>query len=630
MARGKIRDELLNGARTQAALFGPDGIPREAWRPLLWLSLAVVALSRVALADAATAPSDERSHPRSAYEQVTIDAAISALGAVVEEDPEGKIFEGTDVVALPVFEPRDPLPEFAQPIANALHATSRDYVIEREVLLEPGEPYQQALVDQTARNLRALVPLSLVLVVPLRGSANGRVRLLVITKDVWSLRLNSSWVYENGRLESLALQPAEENLFGTHQMLFGNFALDPAATLFGLQYVVPRVEGSRVAASAAANVITNRDSGVAEGSSGALSLGLPLYSTRQELAWGASFAWANQIVRRFVGGEFTDFDPVTGNCGVTALAQAQGAADPSRCQYHSEVDTGLLSLTRSFGADDKRDLTLGFTGTRAVYGASAVSALPTADQLAFMQALVPISDTQVGPTAAVHFYSSRYLDLLDFDTLGLVENLQRGHDLTLQVTPVTRALGSTRSFVDLLATAIYALPLGDGVARASVQSNVELAPGAIPDAYLDASLRLVSPLLPFGRFVFDVRLLDRFRNYLNIKTTLGGDTRLRGYPAAEFSGNDLLVGNLELRTRPLELLSVQLGAAAFADAGDAFDSFRGLSIKSSCGAGLRLAFPQLQRTVLRVDVGFPLAAGYWQGRPDVVFTFDQAIPSIAK
>lgn len=605
------------------------GMRRGAHLAVLALAGALL-LPVAAFAQAPAAPSATPAPALSPYEQATIDAALRANGAVVEPHPEGKIFEGTDVVALPVFEPRDPLPELVRPLANAFHATSRNFVIEREVLLEPGELYDQALVDQSARNLRALVPLSLVLLVPVRGSVEGRVRLLAITKDVWSLRLNSSWLFENGRLENLILQPAEENLFGLHQMLLGNFVLDPATTQFGLQYVFPRIGGSRITATVSGNTIINRDTGSAEGSYGSLAVGLPLYSIRQEWSWSASFAWVNQIARRFVGGEFTDFNPSTGNCEATALAQDQDAADPSRCQFHAETDVGLLSMTRSFGLDNKRDFTLGFTGTRYAYSASAIAALPPADQRAFLQTLVPVADTQIGPIAQVHFYSSRFLDLLDFDSLGLTENLQRGHDLTLQVSPITRALGSSRTFVDVLAIAVYAVPLGDGVARASVQSNTELAPGNLPDASLDASLRLESPLLPFGRFLFDTRLLNRYRNYLNLKTTLGGDTRLRGYPAAEFSGNDLLVGNLEYRSIPLEILSVQVGGVLFADAGDAFDRFNQLALKSSVGFGLRLAFPQLQRSVLRVDVGFPLTPGYWQGAPDVVFTFGQAIPAIAK
>ena len=39
---------------------------------------------------------------------------------------------------------------------NAIHTTTRRRVIERELLFQPGEPFDSAKVAETARNLRAL------------------------------------------------------------------------------------------------------------------------------------------------------------------------------------------------------------------------------------------------------------------------------------------------------------------------------------------------------------------------------------------------------------------------------------------------------------------------------------------
>jgi hypothetical protein len=68
--------------------------------------------------------------------------------------------------------------------------------------------------------------------------------------------------------------------------------------------------------------------------------------------------------------------------------------------------------------------------------------------------------------------------------------------------------------------------------------------------------------------------------------------------------------NLELRTRPVEILKCQLGAVAFFDAGDAFTDFAaaqgGFQAFQSVGVGLRALFPQLDRVVFRADLGFPM------------------------
>ena len=131
-------------------------------------------------------PAAERSGIYSAYEQETIDEVLDSLHAKVDPDPEGKTVEGIDVVPIDVFEKRDPLPRWV----DVFHATTRPSIVRREMLLREGDRYKQVLSDDTIRNLRSLPQLSVVLVVTALGSSQDRVRVVVITKDVWSLRLN--------------------------------------------------------------------------------------------------------------------------------------------------------------------------------------------------------------------------------------------------------------------------------------------------------------------------------------------------------------------------------------------------------------------------------------------------------
>jgi hypothetical protein len=581
---------------------------------------------------------DDRRDTYSPYERATIDAAVVKLGAEVEPRPEGKVIEGIEVVSLDVFEKRDPLPGFLTPIANWFHATTRRYVIEREVLQAPGQRWSQALIDETARNLRGLPQLSLVLCVPLRGSAPGRVRLLVITKDVWSLRLNSNYTYENARLQYLFLQPSEENLVGSHQQVYGNFILDPATITGGAQYVIPRLAGSRVRASASASFIVNRYTGAYEGSTGALSYGQPLYSTQAEWAWGAAIAWNEYIYRLFAGGYLTDYNPGTGQC----VGQPNATRDDSSsCRYRIDNIAGAFSVRRSWGSAHKHDLTLGVSATRLQYRAFpwATPAL----QAAFVAAYMPKSDDVIAPYVEYHDYSSRFVDVLDFETLALTENYRKGHEILLRVTPATTALRSSRNYVELFGAAAYTIPFGDGLVRGIVQGDVEVGTdgtppadqGRIPDASVEAGLRIVTPRFKVGRLVFDAHVLDRAENYVNALTTLGGDTRLRGYPSAYFIGKNFLGANFEYRSRPFELLSVDFAGVLFFDSGDAFNDWNKLLLKHSVGLGARIEFPQLERVAMRIDWGFPLTfpqgpgvanaglpAKPWPG--DVTITFGQA------
>jgi hypothetical protein len=131
------------------------------------------------------AAADPRTIPGrySPYEQQAIADAEAALGTSLEANPEGKTIERIDFVRLDPIDKNDPLPS----ALDALHATSRESVLSHELFVKAGDPWRSTFVDESARNLRTLPQLSLVLCVPMRGSSPERVRLVVITKDVWSL-----------------------------------------------------------------------------------------------------------------------------------------------------------------------------------------------------------------------------------------------------------------------------------------------------------------------------------------------------------------------------------------------------------------------------------------------------------
>ncbi|WP_437730992.1 hypothetical protein [Sorangium sp. So ce1335] len=559
----------------------------------------------------------------SSYERATLERALARLGATLDPAPEGKIVEGIDVVPFEVIEDRDPAPGFL----NWFHALSRPYVIRREVLLSVGRPYEQALADESARLLRALSQLSLVLVFAVRGSAPDRVRVAVATKDVWSLRLNSNYRFAGGELEYLFLQPAETNLFGVHHTIAAQLALDPGALSLGLAYAMPRVGGSRVRLRTQLNAIVGRETGALEGSSGEFVYGQPLYATEAEWAWEAEVTWRDEVTRRFIGTRLATFD---------AAATPGDDAIPHR--YRSDLLVGSYTVTRSFGGRGaarssgvKHDVSVGIEASRKVYRVDERAGFAPSALAEFERREMPVSDTRIAPVLKYSTYSTRFSRVLDFNTLALQEDYRLGHELTVAIYPVTTALNSTRTFLGVSAAAAYTVPLGDGLARAVVEAVTELDRSQIFDAYIEARARVHTPSFGIGRLVFDVRLYDRYRNYLNRRWQLGGDTRLRGYPTGAFIGEDVLSANLELRTRPLEIWSCQIAGAAFFDAGDAFDGYDDLRLKQSAGFGIRALFPQLNRIVMRADWGFPLTRGTREPDAlpgDIVLTFGQAFPML--
>lgn len=562
--------------------------------PSLALAVALaLAATRASFAQQPPPPA-QRGLVYSAYEVQTMDQVLASLHETRDPEPDGKTIERVEIVPLEVFEPRDdPFPRLAFPrVLNALHATSQPSVIRRELLVREGEPYRQVLVDETLRNLRRLQQLSVVLAFATRGSAPGRVAVVVITKDVWSLRLAWNIELTAGGVELFESQPAEWNFLGTHQTLQGHFVYQPLSYTFGLGYEAPRLGTSRIATVVSADVIVNRASGAAEGSQGSVVAGQPLYSGLVDWAWDASVAWQDAILRRYSNAQLFQYVATTGR------------SVPSEYRARQYVTT--YELTRSFGWETKHDLTMGAGIDRSEYIVDFPGADPrtVAD---FVANNVPVSDTRVGPFVQYHTYTKRFVRVIDFDTLAMQEDYALGQDAVVRVYPSFRALGATRDVLGLYGAVQYTVAVRDGLFRASFASRTEPEVHRIADAAIQPTAHFVSPTIAgLGRVVLDATMIYRWRNSLNTTTLLGGSDRLRGYPTNFFFGPNVAAYNVELRSRPVEVFTCQLAGVLFFDAGDAYRDRGDFAIYQSVGAGVRALLPWLDRVVFRADIGFPI------------------------
>jgi hypothetical protein len=544
-----------------------------------------------AIAQSATPPSGTGKLSR--YEQETLQMALEKLHATVEPNPGGKHVESLEIVTFEVLDEREGVLQ----ILNIFHATTLPEVIRREVLLRPGQRYRSDLAEETARNLRGVPQNSLVLVVPVKGSAADRVRLLVLTKDVWSLRMSWDLKVGSAGLDLLRLEPTETNLAGTQQSVAARYILRPETYTFGAGFRVPRLEGKRVALSADANLTFNRDTGEPEGTYGYTYITRPLFSTRTEWSWLVSNDWRNERLRRYIDARVALFN-----------AKVTPEKDNLRDEFRGERFTETVALTRSFGIEHKQDITFGAELNRRAYHLlpGVESRYPQAVLDEYRAKRVPVSDTRVGPALRARLYTTRFKRLLDLETLGLQEDVRLGYDFAAKIYPVAHELGSTRSFFGVEGAAQYTWAISDGIIRIGAETLNEFDTEQMFDAAVSGDLRIHSPSLGFGRVVYDAAVLSRYRNYLNRQTLLGGEGRLRGYPTNFFSGKDLVVSNLEYRTPSFKLLTILLGMAAFYDVGHAFDGWDQLRPQQSVGGGFRVLFPQLDKVVFRVDFAVPV------------------------
>lgn len=576
--------------------------------PRLWTFLRwIFALRRLSIAAWAQALVATWTEPSLAAETSELEArtVVRALGASpdFDEAPQGKRIESIEIVRLPVFDDDDPVPDFV----NVFHMQSRDRTIRRELLFREGELYRAERAQETLRNLQGLPQFGVVVLATLKGCSPGAVRVVVIVRDVWSLRLNYDLQANNKSLNYLQLNLSEDNLLGTRTRAGGLFTLQPDRYSLGALVLHPRVAGTKIDTYATGRVYVNRDSGKAEGSAATLSVYRDLLALSDKWAFLAGAGWVVEQTRRYSDGVLLETD------------------EHVPLIYHTSIQRGGAQVTRSYGLAQKLDLTFGLELNRRQYHATRRAEDTQAAFDSFVREQLPVSDTRLSPFFMVEQHTARYLTTRDVETLSLQESYRLGQLVALRVYPAARSLASSRNLLGSVAWLGYTWPLGaGGLLRAVGGSSIEQADQGRHQAATQAALRVVSPRLGFMRFVADGALVATYHNYLNRKLVLGGASRPRGYPSAPFRDASGAAASAELRTSAVNILSARVGAALFYDVGGVGKQLQDVALHQSVGAGVRILFPQVNRQVFRVDWAAPLTAPYRALPGGIYISFGQA------
>ncbi|HXS18489.1 MAG TPA: hypothetical protein VN764_14930, partial [Polyangiaceae bacterium] len=248
--------------------------PRTAWAHFALRLYVVGTVVLGTIRAGASPPSGSGQGQRTALEQSLVEEALEHHQLVLDTEPSGKTVVRVEVYVAPVLDDRDPIPNFL----NVFHVTTRDFIVRQEVLQPVGKPWDLGRVLETERNLRSLRQFSVANVVAARGPTPDSVVLLVVVKDVWSLRLNSSWGFGSSGLNYLLLNPTEENLAGLRATVGGYFLLERDRYALGATLAYPRLPGTRLSVSISGGVYLDRSTDQPEGSYGGLQFALPQFS----------------------------------------------------------------------------------------------------------------------------------------------------------------------------------------------------------------------------------------------------------------------------------------------------------------------------------------------------------------
>jgi hypothetical protein len=544
--------------------------------------------------------------PLGRLERESVDEALAFLGLAVDHAPAGKIIGRVHVINLEVFSRRDWWFQWF----NIFHRTTRAVILEREILLHPGDRYDQALVEESTRNLQSGPPLTItgrtfsppelssvvailpvLPVLPLVSPRPEQVDLLVVTRDVWSLRFNTDFDFQQNTLAFLSTSLSENNLFGWRKFLSVGLVLDQGSLALGPTYFDPNILGSRLTLFASTSFYYARETERYEGNQQTVSLHYPLYALASRWGAGVDVTHQNFVVRSFRGN----------NLRIVDLA---ATPDVEMLPYTFRERNLIVdsSVVRSFGSDVIQRVSVGhlFSSQRP----QVFPDFPGDATLAreFLDAVAPVSEQRSEPYLRYEMFTPRYVVLRDLDTFDLRENRLLGPFMRVRLSYGLPAIGADFRALGLSTAVGWAASPAGGYLLLSASASTRVRDGAAIDQLGSVQTTLATPML--GRLIRLVVMgqLDSTRaNTQRTRFALGGRTGLRGYAIGDFLGTNDVVGHVELRTAPLAIFSQRLGTLLFYDVGDAADSLRALVPYHDFGIGLRWLIPQLNSSVVRFD-----------------------------
>jgi hypothetical protein len=500
-----------------------------------------------------------------AQEGLPSDEALEADGAVIGE---------VTIQIGDIFDPGVPGENhWAYRTVNRLHRKTRDGVLEHQLLFHPGERYSRDRLQETERLLRRDGYLFDAEICPIRY-ADHRVDVMVITRDVWTLKAGVSFGRSGGENHT-SYQVEDSNFLGTGRELTFKYTTDVDRSTSLLRFTDEHLFGSW----------TQLGVRYAESSDGFLrgvKVERPFYALNARWAAGLEAATEERTDSLYTLGDVRD----------------RFGHDTDFVEGHWGFSSGLHERTT-------RRWKVGATFERHHFFDAGDAEFPSA---------LPPDRTMAYPWVQFELLEDRFVEGYAFSQLGRTEDLALGTALRARLGYSSSALGADRE------GAIFALGASQGwqagdklLVFGRAHSDGRWNDGGLENFSLGTEAELfwrdLGPHLFYARLGLDVtRDLDPDRQLL-----LGGDNGLRGYPLRYQEGDRRFLLTLEQRFfTPWHLFHlVRVGGAVFFDIGRSWfsggDPIDQGKLLRDVGFGLRLAPSRSGRgNVIHVDIAFPL------------------------
>lgn len=489
-------------------------------------------------------------------------------------ESQGTRIRSIEIDNLNIFDLDDPEEDKALfRLMNGLHARTRPWVIERQLLFEEGDPFDRRKLEETERILRATNYLYDSRIVVSSCDESG-VEVLVRTRDVWTLQPGIS-VSRSGGESRVGLDIQEENFLGRGGSVRYARKIDEERRTTQVGYSDQNLAGRWIAI----------DTKIADNSDGHefdLSLARPFYSLDSRWALGG----------RVIDAKRED--------SVYSLGEDIG-------EFRKDIEHTDVYRGWSSGLSDGwiHRWFVGLVYDQRLF--SKQEGLPEGAPL-------PEDRRHVYPYLGYQFLEDRFRRAENLDQIYRTEDVSLGARINLRLGLLSETLGSTRSGVIFSGGASRGY--GDP-ARAlwnfSVQTSGRIEDGDLRNAVFGGAARWY--LRQSARRLLFASLSAEITNALDLDNPLeiGGDSGLRGYPLRYQRGDGRARFTIEQRyfTDYYLWRLFRVGGAVFFDAGRVWgeNPFGGenLGLLRDVGFGLRLASTRSSiGKMIHLDFAFPL------------------------
>ena len=450
---------------------------------------------------------------------------------------------------------------------NRHNTPPHESVIRTEILFEEGDVLDQELLDASERSLRRFKFLNGadIVVVPVDDKT---VDVEIRIKEAWTLEPGMN-IAGGGGLQKISAHLIEFNLLGRGKKLYAEAIYESdVGTTAKFGYSDYQLFNTRWVGNTTYKTGPLIDAFFAQAR-------MPLYSPDSIWSYGGSAYQADEIARLFEDGE----------------ESSRYGKDQVRLKGFA---------TRSFGQRYKKtNLKVGLQYLDIDYSTlgTETTTPPPQDQ----SNLTPTVSLSTGQTKWVQNTYIDKMGMTEDDWLGFRYGGKIGYgiplDDSLELWDVTTYVFKNMAFAH----------------RQRLNFYVAVTSEVVRNTYVSGKATYYKN---FSRHTLAVNFKTAFGYELDSSRQfqLGADSGLRGYPARQFTGQKLMLLNIEDRQFWGEFSlgpKFALGTVIFVDAGNVWKEDQDVDqgdLHCSAGVGLRLGMSNMpKQPILRIDVGWPIS-----------------------